>query len=214
MKKQITLGIALLMLLSILSGCGSDTAAPTTLAPETTAAAEAAPTPVGTLYVSFGAALEITYDEEGNALTLTGVNEAGKLLAEAKQDQLNKGCVYTLRSILRMVIDQQLLGDAKTVTVRIGAEDPLPTEDFLQTIGQDCQYLIDEEGAGVDIYCLTGDKLDETGNLTYETAQMLASKYLGAEATAAETTATDVYAFTAGEKTCTVDAFTGLILGQ
>ena len=210
MTKIIALSLALLLLLC---GCGKEAAVTpeTTTVPETTAPA---PTPAGTLYVSFGAALEIVYDESGNALTLTGLNEVGKQLADAKQNQLNKGCVYTLRSILRMAIDQQLLGDAKTCTVRIGANDPLPTEDFLMTIGQDCQYLIDEEGAPLDIYCLTGDMLDEKGELTFDTAQMLASKYLQAEATPAEETPIGVYTFTAGDKTCTVDAFSGLILGQ
>ena len=210
MKKIIALSLALLLLLC---GCGKEAAVTpeTTTVPETTAPP---PTPAGTLYVSFGAALEIVYDESGNALTLTGLNEVGKQLADAKQNQLNKGCVYTLRSILRMAIDQQLLGDAKTCTVRIGANDPLPTEDFLMTIGQDCQYLIDEEGAPLDIYCLTGDMLDEKGELTFDTAQMLASKYLQAEATPAEETPIGVYTFTAGDKTCTVDAFSGLILGQ
>jgi len=209
MKKIIALSLALLMLLA---GCGrTEAPAETTTVPETTAPA---PTPVGTLYVSFGATLELLYDENGNALTLTGTNEAGKALAEAKQDQLNKGCVYTLRSILRMAIEQQLLGDAKTVTVRIGAGDPLPTEDFLFTIGQDCQYLVDEEMAGVDLYCLTGDMLDETGNLTLETARLLASKYLEADPTDEEAPANGVYTFSADGKTCTVDAFSGLVIGQ
>ena len=213
MKKGISLCLVLLMVLGILSGCGQETAVTpeTTTTPETTAPA---PTPIGTLYVSFGATMELVYDSEGKALTITGTNEVGKTLANAKQDQLNKGCVYALRSILRMAIDQQLLGDAKTVTVRIGAEDPLPIEDFLTTIGQDCQYLVDEELAGADIYCLTGDMLDEQGNLTFETAKMLAGKYLEAEATGEETAAEGVYTFTAGDKSCTVEAFSGLILGQ
>ena len=213
MKKWIAFCLIMTMLLGLLSGCGNTPAAPAeTSAPtETTAPA---PTPIGTLYVSFGATLELTYDENGNALTLIGTNEAGRHLAEAKQDQLNKNCVYTLRSILRMAISDDLFGDAKTVTVRIGADDPLPTEDFLQIIGQDCQYLVDEELAGVDMYCLTGDMLDEKGDITFETAQLLATVYLGAEATAAETANTDVYTFTAADKTCTVDPFSGLVTGK
>ena len=212
MKKWIALCVAALLLLPMLSGCGKEAATPadTTAPVETTEAS----TPVGTLYVSFGATLEILYDREGNALTLTGTNEAGKAIAEVKQDQLNKGCVYTLRSILRYVITEQLFGDAKTVTVRIGANDPLPAPDFLEVIGMDCQYLLDEELDDVDMYCLVGDMLDEKGNLTFDTAQMLAGKYLKAEATPAEATPNSAFAFTADGKTCTVDAFTGLIVGQ
>lgn len=212
MKKWIALCVAALLLLPMLSGCGKEATAPadTTAPVETTEA----PTPIGTLYVSFGAALEIPYDAEGNSLALIGANEAGQVLADAKQDQLNKGCVYTLRSILRYAISEDLLGDTKTCTIRVGANDPLPSEDFLQVIGQDCQYLIDEEVAGVDLYCLSGNNLDEQGNLTYEMAQLLASKYLNAEVTPAEATPNSAFAFTADGKTCTVDAFTGLVVGQ
>ena len=209
MKKYIAL---LLALVCILSGCGGVPAetAPTTTVPAT----EPAPQPAGTLYVAFGAVLEMVYDSDGNALSITGVNEDGKNLAAAHQDQLNKGCVYALRAILRYAITEELLKDAKTVTVRIGADDPLPCEDFLFTIGQDCQYLIDEEVAGIDMYCLTDDCLDETGNVTSGIAAKLAATYLGVEETAltgGETSVDGLYTFSAGENACTVDAFTGLV---
>ena len=212
MRKWIAFCLIMTMLLGALSGCGNAPATDTSAPTETTAPA---PTPIGTLYASFGAALELTYDENGNALSITGTNEAGKLLAEAKQDQLNKGCVYALRSILRKAINDGLLGaDTKTVTIRIGVNDPLPTEDFLNTVCQDCQYLVDEEISGVDLYGLQGDLLDEDGNLTYAMAQRLATKHLGADATGDETITDGVYTFTAADKTCTVNALTGLVTGK
>jgi len=211
MKSSFAFLLIIALLAGVLSGCGAVEPGETTLPTETT---EATPTPIGTLYVSFGATLEMTYDEAGNALTITGTNEIGKTLAEAKQDQLNKGCVYALRSILRYAITENLLGDTKTVVVRIGAGDSQPTEDFLFVIGQDCQYLLDEEVSDLDMHYLTGDMLDENGDLTFDTAQMLATKYLGGEAIAAEATAPGVYTFTAGDKSCTVDAFTGQVRTQ
>lgn len=214
MRKFVALGLVFVILLfSMLTGCGNSVAKPT----EPTETTETPPTPVGTLYVSFGAALEIVYDDAGNALELTGVNDAGKELANAKQDQLNKGCVYTLRSILRHAITNELLGDAKTVAVRIGANDPLPADDFLSVIVQDCQYLVDEELAGVDMVGLAGDKLDQNGNLTYDTAKELAGEYLGIDAvdlSGEEIPVGGVYTFTGGDRSCTVDAFTGLVIGQ
>lgn len=210
MKKMIALCLVMLMLASVLSGCNENRADPT----ETTGAKAS---PVGTLYVSFGATLELVYDDAGNALQLTGTNEAGKVLAEAKQDQLNKGCVYTLRSILSYAIENDLLGDAKTAAVRVGANDPLPSDDFLNVIIEDCQYLVDEELAGIDMICLAGDKLGEDGNLTYEAARKLAGKYLDVDAAdlrGEQTPADGVYTFTGGDRSCTVDAFTGLVIGK
>lgn len=209
MKKLFTLCLALLL---VLCGCAETPAKPavTTSPTETT---EAPTTPVGTLYVSFGATLELVYDETGAALEITGTNEIGKQLAEAKQDQLGKGCVYVLRSVFRYAIANELLGDAKTAAFRTGKNDPLPTEDFLTVIGQDCQYLLDEEVTHIGMYELSGDKLDAEGNLTYDAAKLLATKYLGADAQGEEAPADGMYTFTAEEKACTVDAFTGLVVG-
>lgn len=210
MKKYIAILLALVCLLSGCSGAPAETTPATTVTPTT----EPAPQPVGTLYVAFGAALEMVYDNAGNALSITGVNETGKILAEAKQDYLGRGCVYALRAILRHAITNDLVGDTKTVTIRIGVNDPLPTEDFLLTIGQDCQYLIDEEVSGMDLYALTGELVDETGNLTYDMAAKLAATYLGADAadlTGAETPTDGLYTFASSEKACTVDAFNGLV---
>ena len=210
MKKFLALCLAILALVSVLSGCNENKAEPT----ETT---EAKATPAGTLYVSFGAALEIVYDDAGKALQITGTNEIGKVLAEAKQDQLNMRCVFVLRAILMHAIDNGLLGDAKTAAVRVGANDPLPAEDFLDEIIQDCQYLVDEELTGIDMISLAGDKLGEDGNLTCEAAKALAGAYLDVEAAdlGGEQTPVDgVYTFTAGERNCTVDAFTGLVIGK
>ena len=210
MKKIIALCLAILTMLSVLSGCGEAKPDPT----ETT---EAKSDPAGTLYVSFGATLELVYDDAGKALQITGTNETGKTLAEAKQDQLNMGCVFVLRAILRYAIDNSLLGDAKTAAVRVGADDPLPADDFLDVIVQDCQYLVDEELAGIDMISLADDKLGEDGNLTCEAAKDLAGKYLKVEAAdlSGEQTPVDgVYTFTGGDRSCTVDAFTGLVIGK
>lgn len=210
MKKILALCLALLVMLSVLSGCGENKADPT----ETT---EAPATPAGTLYVSFGAALEIVYDDAGDALQLTGTNETGKVLAEAKQDQLGMECVHVLRAILSHAIANDLMGDAKTVAVRVGASDPLPADDFLDVIVQDCQYLVDEELAAADMACLAGDRLGEDGNLTCAAAKELAGEYLGvdaAELSGEETPVDGVFTFTGGDRSCTVDAFTGLVIGK
>lgn len=217
MKKMIAWMLALVTLLGVLSGCGAQTANPTETTQQPTETANPILT-TGTLYVAFGAALEITYDQSnGNALTLIGTNEAGKVLAEAKQDQLNKGCVYTLRSILRYAITEGLLRDAKTVTIRIGPEERLPSDDFLEVIAQDCQLLIDEELAGLDMVVLNWDRFDDMGDLTYEAAAELAAKYLeveAAEITGEEVAVNGTFTFTAGDRSCTVDAFTGLVVGK
>ena len=205
MKKLFALLLAAMLVISM-AACGETAAEPTT---EPTIA----PEPIGTLYVSFGAVLELAYDAEGNALSITGTNELGKSIADANQNQLGRGCVFVLRTILRYASDNNLLGDAKTMTVRVGAKEQLPKENFLEEIQTDCQYLADEECTGIRITPLDGDKLDSSGNITAATAKKLASLFFAADETAVTggEAVDGIFTFVCGENSCTVDAFNGLV---
>ena len=210
MKKLFALLLAAMLVISM-AACGETAVEPTT---EPTTEPTVAPEPIGTLYVSFGAVLELAYDAEGNALSITGTNELGKSIADANQNQLGKGCVFVLRTILRYAADNNLLGDAKTMAVRVGAKEQLPKENFLEEIQTDCQYLADEECTGIRIIPLDGDKLDSSGNITAATAKKLASLFFAADETAVtggEAAVDGIFTFVCGENSCTVDAFNGLV---
>lgn len=213
MKKIFAILLALAMLLA-LAACGETDAAPTTV--PTTAPTEAA-TPAGTLYMTFGAAIEMVYDEEGEVLELTGKNEAGKTIAQACQNQLGRECVFAARAILRYTSDNQLIGDARTVAVRLGKGDPLPEEDFLDTIITDCQYLADEECTNLKMVKIHDERLTEDGELNSDAAKRLASYFLDvpeADITGDNEPVDGAYTLTGGEKSCTVDAFTGLVTAK
>lgn len=214
MKKITALILCAVMLLGLFAGCNKKDTAESTTASTINDIYEDA-TPAGTLYVSFGAAIEVIYDDEGNVLKITGTNEVGKTIAAACNEQLGKGCVFAVRKMLRYASDNNLLGDAKSMVVRVGAGDPLPADDFLDTIATDTQYLADEECTGIQMMRLEeDDDLDSAGNLIPEAARLLAARYLGVaeEALSGEETIVDgLFTFSCGEKSCTVDAFTGLV---
>ena len=210
MKKVFALLLAAVLVISM-AACGETAETPATTTPATEPKAAE---PMGTLYVTFGATLEFVFDAEGNALSITGTNEIGKTLAAAKQDQVGKGCVFGLRAILRYASDNNLLGDAKSMVIRVGAGEKLPSEDFLNTIATDCQYLADEECTGIQMFIAADSKLDTQGNLTPDAAKALAIRFLGAaeaDITGGDAAAEGVYTFTCGEETVTVDAFSGLV---
>ena len=224
MKKLFALLLAALMILSM-AACGDEAQVDreekkpeTTEAsvPETTEATEPKVSePMGTLYVTFGAKMELVYDAEGNALSITGTNELGQTLAEAKQDQVGKGCVFALRAILRYASDNNLLGDAKSMVIRVGIGEKLPKENFLEEIATDCQYLADEECTGVQMFTADGDKLEEDGKLSVTSARALARRFMGAldeDVVSDETLVNGAYTFTCGDMTVTVDAFSGLVV--
>lgn len=211
MKKIFVLMLSAVMILSLLAGCGGSSNTETTGA--TTEATKAAE-PVGTLIITMGACFELTYDDQGNALEIKGTNETGKTIAENCQQNVGRGCVFAARAILRYASDNNLIGDAKTMAVRVKQGDPLPSEDFLSTIITDCQYLADEESTGIRMVLLAGDALDEDGNLTAETAKHIAARFLnGTETDLAgeDTPAEGVFTYSFDGKTCTVDATTGFV---
>ena len=214
MKKFLALMLSAVMILSLLAGCGGNSNTETTAA--TTEATKAAE-PVGTLIITMGACFELVYDEEGNALEIKGTNETGKTIAENCQQNVGRGCVFAARSILRYASDNNLIGDAKTMAVRVKQGDPLPSEDFLTTIITDCQYLADEESTGIRMVLLADNALDANGNLTAETAKRMAARFLnGTEETLTgeDTPSEGIFTYSFEGKTCTVDAVTGFVAAK
>ena len=235
LKKTIALILCAVVALCLFAGCNKQDAASTTpgttagTTPGTTVGTTATTstepttniyeesTPAGTLYLTFGAAIEIIYDDEGRALQISGKNEAGKAIANACQNQLGKECVFAARAILRYTSDNQLVGDAKTVAVRVGKGEATPDAEFLDTIVTDCQYLVDEECAGLRLVKIGEERLTEDGELTLDAAKRLAFYFLNipeADITGNNEPVDGVYTLTGGEKSCTVDAFTGMVTAK
>lgn len=213
MKKVILLSLCLALLFT-LAACGGNKA-PTETDPteESTVPAE----PAGTLLVSLNSTVEMIYDENGKLLEIKGTDEASNTVAADLQSNLGRACVIGVRALMRYYSDANLIGDAKTLVVRVGVGDPLPAPDFLDTIVIDTQLLADEEGTGVRVQKAGDQELDENGLLLASTAKAFAARFLGAtaeELTGEDTAADNVYTYTFGDKICTVDAMTGLVLAK
>lgn len=206
MKKFFALLLAALTVLTF-AACGK------TETPETTAApvAETA----GKLTIAFGAVVEIVYDETGKLISLNGINETGEKIAAGCTGFEGRDVVHCVRSLLRYAVDNQLLGDAKTMSVRMHKDNKIPDEEFLPTIIQDTQYLADEECTGIRMVSVALEDLDENGNIGLEKAKHMAMVYLGATMTADlggdEEPADGAYTFEYEGVSCTVNAVTGLV---
>lgn len=211
-KKIIAFVLSALMLLGLLAGCG--TTAPET--PETTEAVQGS-SPVGILLVSMGAEFQIGYDAEGFALNVSGTNDDGRTAAATVTNFMGRDCVHAVRSLLDIVVEQKLSGNAKNLVLRLGMESEVPYEGFLENIGGDVQLKCDELGSGMMVKLIKDTDLTPEGFINVATAKELAANRAGLADTAAlvgaDTVENGVYTFTFGdegeEDTATVDASTG-----
>lgn len=208
MKKTTQILAMLLIFAMVLSaaGCSKDGGKETTAPVKETA---------GVLTIAFGAVVEIVYDETGKLISLNGINETGEKITAACTGFEGRDVVHCVRSMLRYAYDNQLLGDAKTMSVRMGKDSKVPDEEFLPTIIQDTQYLADEECTGIRMVSIALEDLDSEGNISMEKAKHMAMIYLGAIQTADlggdEEAVNGIYTFDYEGAACTVNAVTGLV---
>lgn len=206
MKKLIAIMLSLALTLS-LAACGSKTPAETTVPTEQAV-------PVGSVIAAMGAVFELVYDHEGVVLELKGLNDAGQQIADNCQQHLGRACVHVIRSLLRYASDNQLIGDARTLSVRVRHGDPLPEDTFLDTIVDDTQYLADEECTGIRMVKLDATRLTGEGLIDEDTAGYMAAVYFQGdvtEMTVSPLSQENIYTVTWQDAVCTVDAVTGLV---
>lgn len=209
MKKLIAILLCISMLCAF-AGCGAEKPA------ETTEATDVA-VPVGTVVATLGSTVfELVYDSEGVALELKGGNEAGDQIAANCQQYVNRACVHGIRGLMRYCSDNNLIGDAKTFSIRVRHGDPLPEETFLETIVTDTQYLADEECTGVRMVMLDETRLTGEGLIDEDTAAYMGALYLQVDVTevsVGQLGEDHIYTVTGGDMSCTVNADTGLVQG-
>ena len=221
MKKLSALLICAILIIHLLAGCGN-TANPAETTPDTTTEATTEvilsdTTPAGTLMLSMGETYELVYNKDGQILELNGTSEKSKVIVTGLQHYVGRDCVYGARGILNFYISQHLLGDIRTMAVRVGFGDPLPRTDFLTVCVNDTQLLALEEDTKVKVIEIGSDRIDENGLLLPEAARELACPYINAtpELLEGEDVPTDnLYSYSYGGIACTVDAVTGLVVGK
>ena len=169
-------------------------------------------TPTGTLYCYLNGAVELIYDDEGKALQLSGTNEIGKQLTSACIHMLGSKSEELPKAMLSHAIQNNLLGQTKTMVLRVGSGDPLPYESMLTDIADQCQQLAAEKGCAIRVFAVNQNMLTKDDLLGLDIAKQIATVYLGeGEISGDAVPANGVYSFTANGKSCTVDAFSGVV---
>ena len=168
-------------------------------------------TPAGTVYLHFGPALSVLFDDTGMILRISGDNNTGRRVATCCKDQEFKSLTEGVPALVQYAIDNKLLDDAKTMVIRVGEGESPSSETLLEDLAKLSQTKFDGKGLSVKTFFVMPDALTTDGYLPSGVAAQVAAVYLECEV--ANVTCSPltegVYTVTYGEKSCTVDGFTG-----
>lgn len=179
-KKLFALCLACVMTLCLFAACGKEPA--TQANPETTGSAIKDPIPVGTMFVSAGASVTLSYDTDGLVIKLYGSNEEGLNLANNYTDYLGKPCATVIKEVIGQSAKAgYLAADVKSVIVKRFLRSQEPTEFFMETIETEAKAALEAAGSAAELVLVQADEMDGTGNLTLATVKKLLSIELGVE---------------------------------
>lgn len=163
MKKLFALVLAVLMALSLWA-CGKSNGEYLPSADSTEPVA-LMPNEAGKLTVYGEADLQLVYNESGNVIAVTALNEQAEPIAST-YDFVEKACPLAVMELIDLIVDQNLTIDKGFVLVRQEPGSAAISEDFLKNILEDAQL-----NKGSYAVIVTGaDELDKDGQFSKETA--------------------------------------------
>lgn len=175
-KKFFALLLGAAMLLGMLAGCGSET--PKQTQPDN----DPVPTAAGSLILSTAASFEILYDTEGMVMSINGINDAGKILANG-YDSMGKSCSTAVKELIAVSAKEGYLAHSvKNIVLKLNKGATLPSELFLDGLVTDAKAAAKDAGSNAIVTAIGTDALDAEGYINADTAKALLLNELGVEA--------------------------------
>lgn len=169
----------------------------------------------GTVVLTYGAHVEIDYDQNGKILRLRGMNDLGQTAVAAESGLVGKDVTKGVDACLSALAEDSVIRRNRSLAIRVKFGDRLPKDDFLETVAEDARVTCREKGINLKVYPIGPDKLEPDGTINMETCKTMAMDYLGALMMADiggdETPVDNVYTFSFENRICTVDTNTGLV---
>lgn len=198
MKKILALVLSLVLVLGLFAGCGGEildgitgggssnssnsadknsTTAPTGAhnGIEGTTSANI----TGMLVLNVNAAVNISYDANGNVVEISGADENGEILATEYEGYNGKPCSDV---VCELIANSKLAGhmteEVSYISIKQAVGSTSPTENFLEAIKLDAEAALAEAGSTARLIVLSTDNLDADGWIDLESAKALAMAYL------------------------------------
>lgn len=217
-KKLLAALLSATLVLCLLAGCGSKPATQTD--PKTDNLEITTPIPAGMLVLSTEASVKISYDADGMALEVSGVNDHGIVLSDTYTDYLGKSCATVVKELILAASAAGNLSSAvKNIVIKQALGSAVPGAHFLESITTEAIAAAEEVGSSAVVTLIDLSGLNEDGYINLDNAKQLLMNQLGVTALdayyGADIPSGDYYICTveAGgiESSHTIDAVTGLI---
>lgn len=130
------------------------------------------------LQLLMDAEVSIGIDEDGNALAIIGNNEKGIEAAELCDDVVGKTGAEAVKMVLTVIQENDLVIGMNYVIIRQEPETVLPSEDYLQIIGDAAKEAL----GGMPAIVISAADMDIDGYFNAEIAKQILQVHLGSEA--------------------------------
>ena len=198
MKKILALVLSLVLVLGLFAGCGEDlldgivgggsnsstdkNSTPTPTGGSNGNEEVANANIVGMLVVNANAAVNVSYDNKGNVLEVSGANENGDILASEYTNYADKPCSEVVCDLIaNSSLSGYLTTEVNHVVIKQAVGSASPAENFLETIKLDAEAALAEAGSTAKLLVLSTANLDEDGWIDLESAKALALAFLSIE---------------------------------
>ena len=185
-------GLALTAALTVtaLTACGG---APQTEAlPDNTASAplvqEDPAGSVGTVLLSVNPEIEMDYDEAGNVVALTGLNDDGRAVLSGYTGYEGKACTTVIGELVDEInaggyFDTTIDGNEKNIVLKLERGSRYPSDQFLNELAEAVRLVVEADQIGSQTVTLDDDDYDDAyadqGYINAQAAQNILSTQLG-----------------------------------
>ena len=185
-------GLALTAALTVtaLTACGG---APQTEAlPDNTASAplvqEGPAGSVGTVLLSVNPEIEMDYDEAGNVVALTGLNDDGRAVLSGYTGYGGKACTTVIGELVDEInaggyFDATIDGNEKNIVLKLERGSRYPSDQFLNELAEAVRLVVEADQIGSQTVTLDDDDYDDAyadqGYINAQAAQNILSTQLG-----------------------------------
>lgn len=176
-KKLLALLLGAVMLLGLFAGCSDEKV------PEKETVKSDPPVQTATLHgmlvLSAQASLNISYDQAGMVIDITGGNDLGSVVAAGYENYVGKSCDTVVSDLIAACAQERLLRDATSIVLKVATGSQLPSDTFLDNLSKTAATAAAENGSSAPVVAIGLDGLDADGYINAAYAQTLLKNHLG-----------------------------------